>query len=69
MAVDCSSLPMAVLTVVSAGETWKMKVPNTDRAVVIGADKFSCSWIKQKVALNYRPTGTAEGSVISVEIQ
>lgn len=68
-AVDCSAPPAAVLTVVSGGETFKMKVQNTDLAILIGADEFSCSWSKQKVGINYRPTGTTEGSVISLEIQ
>ena len=69
VSVDCSAPPVAVLTVMSGGQSWKMKVANSDRAVVIGADKFSCSWTKQKVGLNYRPTGTSEGTVISLEIQ
>jgi Flp pilus assembly protein TadD len=69
LAVDCSSPPSAVLTVVSAGQTWKMKVANIEHAVVIGADKFSCSWKKQKVAFNYLPTAATEGNAITVEIQ
>jgi hypothetical protein len=67
--VDCSSAPTAVLTVVSGTKTWKMKVADTRHAIVIGADNFSCDWTNQKVALNYHPTGDAEGSVMSVEIQ
>lgn len=69
MAVGCSAPPAAVLTVVSGGQTFKMQVPNTDDAIIIGADKFSCSWNKRKVGINYRPTGAAEGNVISLEIQ
>jgi len=69
VAVDCSVPPAAVLTVTSGGQAWKMKVANTEHAIVIGADKFSCLWSKQKVGLNYRPTGDGEGSVISLEIQ
>jgi len=69
VSVDCSAAPAALLTVVSAGKTWKMKVADTEHAVLIGADKFSCSWSKQKVALNYRPAGVDQGSVISLEIQ
>ena len=67
--VDCSSPPLAMLSVTSGGQTWRMKVPDSDHVIVIGADKFSCSWGKKKVALNYRPTGTAEGNVVSLEIQ
>ena len=68
-AVDCSAPPAAVLTVVSGGQTWKMKVQNADHAILIGADKFSCSWSKRKVGINYRPAGAAEGNVISLEMQ
>jgi Tfp pilus assembly protein PilF len=67
--VDCSSPPQAILTVLSGGRTWKMKVADTDHAILIGEDKFSCSWGKKKVAINYRPSGASEGNVISLEIQ
>jgi cytochrome c-type biogenesis protein CcmH/NrfG len=66
---DCSATPGAVLTVASAGKTWKLKVSDTGKAVVIGADKFSCDWSHVKVALNFTPTSSAEGNVISIEIQ
>lgn len=67
--VDCSAAPTAILTVVSGTKTWKMKVADTRHAIVIGADNFSCNWTNQKIALNYHPTGDAEGAVMSVEIQ
>jgi len=69
LSVDCSSLPAATLSVLSAGKSWKMRVPDSTHALVIGADEFSCSWNKQKVALNYHETGAAAGSVISIEVQ
>jgi len=37
--------------------------------VLLGADSFSCSWSKRRVALNYVETGTGEGRAISVELQ
>jgi Flp pilus assembly protein TadD len=67
--VDCSTPPLATLTVVAGVKTWKMKVADTNHLVLIGADKFSCAWNKQKVALNYRETSEGEGSVVSLEIQ
>jgi len=67
--VDCSLPPAAVLTVVSGVKTWKMKVSDSSHVVVIGAGKFSCGWSQQKVAVNYRETGSGEGNVVSVEIQ
>ncbi len=67
--VDCSAPPSAVLTVVSGAKTWKMKVADTAGAIVFGADKFSCSWSKQKIAVNYRETGNSEGTVVSLEMK
>ena len=67
--VDCSTPPLATLTVVAGAKTLKMKVTDTNHVILIGADKFSCAWNKQKVALNYRETSDGEGSVVSLEIQ
>jgi len=67
--VDCSAPPLATLTVVSGAKTLKMKVADTNHIVLIGADAFSCSWNKQKVALNYRETSEGEGKVVSLEVQ
>jgi len=67
--VDCSSPPAATLVIVSGAKTWTMQVADNKHALVIGADGFSCSWNKQKVALNYHETGDAAGSVVSIEVQ
>jgi Flp pilus assembly protein TadD len=67
--VDCSTPPLATLTVLSGAKTWKMKVADTRHVILIGADEFSCDWKKQKVALNYRETSEDEGNIISLEIQ
>jgi tetratricopeptide (TPR) repeat protein len=67
--VDCSLPPAATLTVVSGGKNWKMQVRDSNHLLLTGADSFSCSWSKQKVALNYRQTGDAVGNVISIEVQ
>ena len=66
---DCAAPPSAVLSVASGGKTWKLKVANTEKVVVIGADKFSCSWSHVRVALNFSPTAPNEGNVISLELQ
>jgi hypothetical protein len=68
-AVDCAAPPVAVVTVVSGAKTWKMTIADTNHLVLFGADKFSCSWSKQRVALNYRDEGSAQGSVVSMEIK
>jgi hypothetical protein len=69
VSVDCSTPPRATLTVPSGGKTWKMQVADSKHVLLIGADNFSCSWSKQKVALNYRETGAGEGRVFSIEVQ
>jgi tetratricopeptide (TPR) repeat protein len=66
--VDCSADPSAMLTVVSGSRTLKIKVPDKNHVTLIGANLFSCSWLKQKVAVNYREND-GEMSVISLEIQ
>jgi Flp pilus assembly protein TadD len=67
--VDCSTPPSAVLTVVSGNATWKIKVADTNHVVLLGADSFSCSWSKRKIALNYTETAAGEGRAISLELQ
>jgi tetratricopeptide (TPR) repeat protein len=69
VSVDCSAQPEAIATVLAGNKTWKMKVADTHRAVVIGAEAFSCSWTNQKVAINYRESGDGQGSVVSIELQ
>ncbi len=69
MNVDCSAPPNAILIVVSDEKTWKMQVPDSKHVALIGADAFSCSWNKQKVALNYRETSAGVGRVVSIEVQ
>jgi tetratricopeptide (TPR) repeat protein len=66
---DCSNSPSALLTVISKEKTLKMKVADRNHLVLIGADEFSCSWSRKKVAINYRETAEGEASVISLEIQ
>ena len=69
VSVDCSATPTAVLTMTSGTKTLKLHVPDSKHVIVIGADAFSCAWANQKVAVNYRATGEAEGEVVSVEVQ
>jgi tetratricopeptide (TPR) repeat protein len=67
--VDCTTPPLAVLTIVSGTKTWTMKVADRSHVILIGADEFSCMWNRQKVAVNYRETTEGNASVISLEIQ
>lgn len=68
-AVDCQAAPGATFTVVAGKATWAMHTANRDKMILIGADKFSCDWKNQNVAVNYRATGDGAGEVISLEIQ
>lgn len=67
--VDCAASPGATMTVVSGKATWSMHTANREKMILIGADKFSCDWSNQNVALNYRASGSSSGEVISLEIQ
>jgi tetratricopeptide (TPR) repeat protein len=69
VSVDCSSPPAATLTVISGGRNWKMQVSDSKHVLLIGAESFSCTWSKQKVALNYRETGVGMGRIVSIEVQ
>jgi len=69
MGVDCSGDPAAVLTLAAGAKTLKLNVPDRKHVLLIGADEFSCTWNKQKVAVNYRENATGDTSVVSVEIQ
>ena len=68
-AVECSSPTSTTLMVVAGTKSWEMQVADRKHVPLIGTDEFSCSWNRQKVALNYRPTGNLAGSVVSIEIQ
>ena len=67
--VDCSSPPAATLTIASGKKSWKMQVSDSSHVLLIGADRFSCSWTQKKVAINYHETSDSTGSVFSIEIQ
>jgi Tfp pilus assembly protein PilF len=67
--VDCSSEPVAVLNLTVAAKTLKLNVPDRKHVLLIGTNEFSCSWSRQKTAVNYRENANGETSVISVEIQ
>jgi len=67
--VDCSTEPGAILVLTVGARTLTLTVPDRRHVLLIGADQFSCSWSKQKVAVNYREADTGETSVMSVEIQ
>lgn len=67
--VDCSTEPAAMLTLIVQAKTLKLSVADRNKVLLLGTDQFSCSWSKQKVAVNYRESGTGETRVVSLEIQ
>ncbi len=67
--IDCSHPPIAVLTVVSAGKTLKLRTPDYKTLVLVGADQFSCDWGHRAVVVNYKAGGKADGDVVSLELQ
>ena len=67
--VDCSATPAALVTIISGAKTWKMHIRDSNHVILIGADKFSCAWTSQKVAVNYREKSAGEGDVVSLELQ
>jgi len=69
VSVDCSGSPAATLTISSAGKKWKMLAPQAKKLVLMGAEEFSCSWTNRKVSLNYRKSGDAQGTLVSLELE
>jgi len=69
LSVDCSHAPTAMLTILAGSTNWKMRVADSSKAIVIGADQFSCDWKNRKVAVNYKAGSGGEGDLVSLEVQ
>ncbi len=69
IAVDCSQAPSAILTVSGGAKVLKLRTDNYKSLMVMGADGFSCEWKGRTVAVNYRAGGTADGDLVSVELE
>jgi hypothetical protein len=67
--VDCSDSKMAELTLIFRNKNLEGAAKDRTHVLVIGADSLSCSWINQKIAVNYRKAGEASGDVVSIELQ
>jgi tetratricopeptide (TPR) repeat protein len=67
--VDCSQSPAAVLTVTSGGVVLKLRTADYKSLPLIGADTFSCEWNDRSVSVNYRPGGSSDGDLMSVEMR
>jgi hypothetical protein len=69
IAVDCSRAPSATLTVSGGAKVLNLRTDNYKSLMVMGADDFSCEWKGRTVAVNYRAGGTADGDLVSVELE
>jgi hypothetical protein len=69
VAVDCSQAPAAIVTVAGGGTTLKLRAGDYKSLLLIGADDFSCSWTNRQVSVNYKPGGTADGDLVSLEVR
>jgi hypothetical protein len=69
IAVDCSSPPVAVLTVAGQGVVLKLRAGDYKSLLLIGADDFSCSWRDRQITANYKPGGLSDGDLVSLEVR
>ncbi len=69
VAVDCSKPPAAVLTIRSESGTLKLHASDYKSIVLVGADDFSCEWRDLQVTVNYKPSGGANGDLVSLEVR
>jgi hypothetical protein len=57
------------LTVTANGAVMKLRAPDFKSLVLIGADDFSCDWHDRQVTVNYKPGGSTNGDVVSLEMR
>jgi tetratricopeptide (TPR) repeat protein len=69
MSVDCSHPPEAVLVVFQGRKTLRLHTADYDSLLVIGGEKFSCSWKDLPVNVNYRAGGKMDGDLVSLELR
>jgi hypothetical protein len=69
VAVNCSQAPAAILTVTAGGAALKHRAADYKSLVLIGADDFSCDWKDRQVTVNYKPGGSSNGDVVSLEMR
>jgi len=67
--IDCSQAPAAILTVAAAGREMKLRAADYKSLLLIGADSFSCEWRDRQITVNYKPGGTTDGDLVSLEVR
>ena len=65
----CSQAPAAILTVTAGGAALKHRAADYKSLVLIDADGFSCDWKDRQVTVNYKPGGSSNGDVVSLEMR
>jgi tetratricopeptide (TPR) repeat protein len=68
VSVDCTPAPVAILTVSTGGTVLKLRARDYKSLVLVGSDEFSCDWHDRRVAANYKPGGSADGDLVSLEV-
>jgi tetratricopeptide (TPR) repeat protein len=68
VAVDCSKPPAALVMVTEGRRTWKLHTYDFKDVALVGADAFSCAWKNVPVSVNYKPGGSADGDLVSIEM-
>jgi Flp pilus assembly protein TadD len=68
VSVDCTPAPAAILTVSSGSTVLKLRARDFKSLVLVGKDEFSCDWHGRRVAANYKPGGSADGDLVSLEV-
>jgi|GEM_PF-4850089 len=66
--IDCSLQPAAVLHVNTSKQPMTLRVADVKTLVLIGAERFDCTWSKKKVNINYKANSASNGDVVSIEI-
>jgi hypothetical protein len=67
--VDCSQSPAAILTVTAGSGELKLRAADYKSLVLVGADDFSCDWRDRQVTANYKPGGSTDGDLVSLEVR
>lgn len=68
LSVDCSRAPAAVLVVSTGAKSLRLRTENYKSLLVMGEDQWSCDWRNRKVSINYKAGGSADGDLVSVEV-
>jgi tetratricopeptide (TPR) repeat protein len=69
LSVDCSRSPAAVLTVNTGTRSLKLRTADYKALLVMGEDHLSCEWKNRKVSINYKAGGSADGDLVSIEVE